>query len=148
MKSLFVSLLLLACAGMVMAETDSPALPPPKMGDPGVSAAVEQAPETQQQRETRETDPLAPLPKTDTRPVRDRAMRKADREAASELTVRQEGSDRIEEFRQDGRLWMIRIVPAKGDVREFIDRTGDGRLDRGPEDGPVAPVYYRLYEWN
>lgn len=148
MKSLCVSLLLLTCAGMAMARMDSPALPPPKMADPGVTASAEPAPLAQQRREIREPDPLAPLPKTDTRPVRDTAMRKADREAASDLTVRHEGTDRIEEFRQDGRLWMIRIVPAKGDVREFIDRTGDGRLDRGPEDGPVAPVYYRLYEWN
>lgn len=148
MKSLFVSLLLLACAGMAMADVNSPALPPPKMGDPGVTAVAVDDATTQPQRETQEADPLAPLPKTDTRPVRDKVSRTADREAASEVTVRQEGTERIEEYREDGRVWMIRIVPAKGDVREFIDRTGDGRLDRTPRDGPVSPVYYRLYEWN
>lgn len=148
MKTLLVSMLLFFHAGPVLADAQSPALPPPKMGDLGVTSepAVERPAPTP--ASVPANDPLAPLPKTDTRPVRDTATRMADREAASEMTVREEGTDRIEEFREDGRLWKIRIVPAHGDVREFIDRTGDGRLDRRPEDGPVAPVYYRIYEWN
>ena len=29
-----------------------------------------------------------------------------------------------------------------------MDSDGSGRLTRDPQEGPVAPVYFSLYEWN
>src|SRR5690606_17916586 len=90
--------------------------------------------------------------KPDTRLVRDKPAREQaavrERIAASELTVRQEGKDLVEEYRQDGKVWMIKIVPADGPNRIYMDNTGSGRLNRDPKMGPIDPVYFTIYEWN
>ncbi|GMV28134.1 MAG: hypothetical protein AMXMBFR59_02590 [Rhodanobacteraceae bacterium] len=95
--------------------------PPPAMNDPGVKAApgdVERA-------------------KAD--------AREADK---PDVAIRKEGDDTIEEYRTSGRVSMIRITGKSGITRTYIDTDGDGRLEGNPKDGPVAPVYYKLYEWN
>ncbi|MBN8727141.1 MAG: DUF2782 domain-containing protein [Xanthomonadales bacterium] len=126
--------------------------PPPGLDDPGVGTAAapaqdEAAPATRAAGE----DALAPLPRPDSRLVRDKASREAasDREriAASEVTSRQQGTDTVEEYRQNGRLWMVRIRPASGPEQTFYATDPSGRLVRDPNMGPVAPVYYTLYEW-
>jgi len=54
----------------------------------------------------------------------------------------------IREYRQNGKLRMIRIRPRNGPEQIYFDQNSDGRLDRDPLDGPVAPVYFTIYEWN
>jgi hypothetical protein len=130
--------------------------PPPGLNDPGVSSAPapQQAPASnapiEELVEDSDNDPLAPLPKPDTRPVRDKSERgaSAERMAASEVTKRTQGDDTVEEYRQNGRVWMIRIVQPGGGTQTFMDTNGSGRLTRDPQEGPVAPVYFSLYEWN
>lgn len=125
--------------------------PPPGINDPGVTAAPAQAAPAGAAAPA-EADPLAPLPKPDTRLVRDRADRDADamqrRMANSDHVTRQQGEDTVDEYRQNGHVWMIRIQPRNGPVETFMDTTGNGRLTRDPQQGPVAPVYFSLYEWN
>ena len=70
------------------------------------------------------------------------------RMANSEHATRQQGDDTVDEYRQNGHVWMIRIQPRNGPVETFMDTTGSGRLTRDPQQGPVAPVYFSLYEWN
>ena len=131
--------------------------PPPGINDPGVSsgAAPQQAPASnapiEELVEDSDNDPLAPLPKPDTRPVRDKSERggaSAERIAASEVTKRTQGDDTVEEYRQNGRVWMIRIVQPNGGTQTFMDTNGSGRLTRDPQEGPISPVYFSLYEWN
>lgn len=132
--------------------------PPPGIDDPGVGSALPAAapePAAAGMPATESPpDATAPLPKPDTRLVRDKASRdaasaaSAERMAASEVTTRRQGTDTIQEYRQNGRLWMVRIVPANGPVQTFIDQDGRGRLTRDPSQGPISPVYYTLYEWN
>lgn len=126
--------------------------PPPGMKDPGVSAAPAQAQAAAAAAQPADADPLAPLPKPDTRIVRDRVDRDPDamnrRMANSEHVTRQQGTDTVDEYRQEGHVWMIRIQPQNGPVETFMDTTGNGRLTRDPQQGPVAPVYFSLYEWN
>lgn len=151
-----VSLLsLLAGAGLAAADppADPPtrsgvgqALPPPHIDDPGVASAAAAATEQQ-------ADPLQPA-MPDTRAVRDRASR-ADKQAQAEairkrsdnVTRRQEGDDTVEEYREHGQVRMIRIIPRTGPEQIYMDTSGDGRLERDPRDGPVAPVYFTLYQW-
>lgn len=127
--------------------------PPPGLNDPGVEATAvardaaantESAPQAAQ-------DPLAPLPKPDSRLVRDKASRDraatAERVAASDVSSRKQGDDTIEEYRQNGRIWMIKIHQARGPVQTFYADDGSGRLMRDPKEGPVSPVYFTLYEW-
>ena len=126
--------------------------PPPGINDPGVSAAPAQAQPAAGATEQGDADPLAPLPKPDTRLVRDRVDRDPDamnrRMANSDHVTRQQGDDTVDEYRQNGHVWMIRIQPRNGPVETFMDTTGNGRLTRDPQQGPVAPVYFSLYEWN
>ncbi|HEY6893371.1 MAG TPA: DUF2782 domain-containing protein [Rhodanobacteraceae bacterium] len=126
--------------------------PPPGINDPGVTAAPAQAQRPADAPAAGDADPLAPLPKPDTRLVRDRVDRDPDamnrRMANSEHVTRQQGDDTVDEYRQNGHVWMIRIQPRNGPVETFMDTTGNGRLTRDPQQGPVAPVYFSLYEWN
>jgi len=147
-----------AIAGMAdpKAPPKADAPPPPGLNDPGgtttkpqaapnAAAAAAAAPAS-------DADPLAPLPKPDTRIVRDRADRDPQamqqRMAASEHTTRHQGDDTVDEYKQNGHVWMIRIQPRNGPVETFMDTTGNGRLTRDPRQGPVSPVYFSLYEWN
>jgi hypothetical protein len=127
--------------------------PPPGMNDPGVST---QAPPQDGQDKAAAAkadgdDPLGPLPKPDSRLVRDKASRdaaaNAQRVAASNVTKRQQGDDTVEEYRENGHIWMIKIVQPNGPTQTFMDTDGSGRLMRDPREGPVSPVYYTLYEW-
>jgi hypothetical protein len=130
--------------------------PPPGINDPGVStppAAQGSAAAPDEVLTTdSDADPLAPLAKPDTRIVRDKSTRDnaatAQRMAASERTTKQQGDDTVDEYRQNGKVWMIHIVSPQGQESTFMDATGTGRLARDPQQGPVAPVYFSLYDWN
>lgn len=144
-----------AC-GLLVAAPPQPvdAPPPPGIDDPGVETAADAAATTETTPAASPqatTDPLAPLPRPDSRLVRDKASRQAaanaERIAASDVTRRQQGDDTVEEYRENGRVWMIRIVRPDGPTQTFFANDGSGRLVRDPAEGPVSPVYYTLYEW-
>jgi hypothetical protein len=146
---LFAGAALAALQATTLPKSDTP--PPPGLDDPGVESTPAAAQAATPPAAAADTDPLAPLPKPDARLVRDKASRDAaadaQRVAASDVTRRTEGSDTVEEYRQNGHLWMIRIVPQNGPTQTFVDPDGSGRLQRDPREGPVSPVYYTLYEW-
>ncbi len=129
--------------------------PPPGINAPGVTtpaptATPEAAPAA---AAAADDDPLAPLGQPDTRLVRDRSDRDPDamrrRMADSEHVTRAQDGDTVDEYRQNGKVWMIHIVPQGGGPDStFYDQTGSGRLTRDPRQGPVSPVYFSLYEWN
>lgn len=159
-RPLFAALLAACLAGTapaIAAERKPPKAevpPPPGLNDPGVGTAAAPQAGTEQaaaQEPAVVDDPLAPPPKPDARLVRDKASRdraaNAERVAASNVTTRQQGDDTIEEYRQNGRLWMIKIKRPNGPVQTFYDEDGTGRLVRDAREGPVSPVYFTLYEW-
>lgn len=135
-RNLILAVVLTACCTTVQAASEAPAAPPPvqradlvdapppSMNDPGV--------------------------KPKAAPPSDPGKAKADARGADkpEVGIRQEGDDTIEEYRTSGKVSMIRITGKSGVTRTYIDTDGDGRLEGNPKDGPVAPVYYKLYEWN
>ena len=132
-RTAFFAVLLFAGVATVSAASDKPAAekppqradltdaPPPAMNDPGVKT-----------------------------PQSDLEKAKADARNADkpDVSVRKEGDDTIEEYRSSGRVSMIRITGKSGITQTYIDTDGDGRLEGNPKEGPVAPVYYKLYEWN
>jgi hypothetical protein len=131
--------------------------PPPAIDAPGVTtpppADAQNAAPANAAAPANDQDPLAPLPQADTRLVRDRSDRDPDamrrRMANSEHVVREQDGDTVDEYRQNGKVWMIHIVPQGGGPdATFYDQTGTGRLTRDPRQGPVSPVYFSLYEWN
>jgi len=135
-RNQILAVLLTACCATVHAAPETPVAtqpvqradlvdaPPPSMNDPGV--------------------------KPKAAPPSDLEKAKADARGADkpDVGIRQEGDDTIEEYRTSGKVSMIRITGKGGVTRTYIDTDGDGRLEGNPKDGPVAPVYYKLYEWN
>lgn len=127
----------------VPSPSRSSALPPPAFEDRGVP-----------------TDAAAPIEASvepempDTRPVRDKASRSREdaaaqiRTSSDSVTRRQEGEDTVEEYREKGRLRMVRIIPRTGPEQLYMDNNNDGRLERDSRDGPVSPVYFTIYQWD
>lgn len=69
-----------------------------------------------------------------------------------EPTVRitEREGERIEEYKQNGRVYMVKITPVKGPAYYYLDDDGDGELELRPTDrklNPVRPVYWKLKEW-
>ena len=55
--------------------------------------------------------------------------------------------DVIAEYHVAGQLRMVKITPARGPTYYLVDSNGDGRLDSSKGEGPISPVYYKLYGW-
>lgn len=68
-------------------------------------------------------------------------------EIAPAVTIRTEGDNTVEEYRRDGAIYMVRVVPKTGIAYTYLDTDGDGRLEGDPKEGPMQPVYYTVYEW-
>lgn len=66
-------------------------------------------------------------------------------EGAVETTRTEPNGDQITEFRVDGRLRALKVVPSRGPTYYLYDRNGDGVVDE-ERDG-VQPVYFKLFEW-
>jgi hypothetical protein len=71
-------------------------------------------------------------------------------EVAPAVTIRTEGNgDRVEEYREGNRVYMVRVVPARGKPYYLYDDDRNGRLDRSDADKhTIAPVYWTIYEWD
>lgn len=123
---------------------------PPGLSDPGVVSTPEDVAAARKSAvDDGETmQPVMP----DTSAVRPLASRKPtpDQIAADSdsVTERHEGSDTVKEYRKNGLLRMVRVVPENGPEQMYYDNNGDGRLDRDLVDGPVSPVYFSLYQWD
>jgi hypothetical protein len=148
-------------------QTTPPAepLPPPDIDDPGPEArrTTETAPlpassdtVTLQQsgadaaekvlpREggTR-IEPDAPKPIASNEPLPEKV--RAPDEALPAVTIRTEGELRVEEYRRNGQIYMVRFVPNEGLAYTYLDTDGDGRLEGEPGDR-LQPVFYTIYEW-
>lgn len=66
------------------------------------------------------------------------------------VTIREEEGSRIEEYRLDGQVYMVKVTPKNGIPYYYMDNDGDGRLEldvnsRVPD--PVQPVYWKVKEW-
>ena len=65
------------------------------------------------------------------------------------MTIRKvENGDTVEEYREHGRITMVKVTPQRGPAYTLVDANGDGKLDRRDTEGPVAPIYWTLYEWD
>src|SRR5262249_17631282 len=66
------------------------------------------------------------------------------------ITVRQNGNERVEEYRKRGVLYFVRVVPEQGPPRYYVDQPSTIPPDLTPISGPsgvVQPVYYKLFDW-
>lgn len=66
------------------------------------------------------------------------------------VTIRHEEDRQIEEYRMNGRLYMVKVTPKGGIPFYYIDTDGDGQLELDESQRalePVQPVYWKIKEW-
>ena len=65
------------------------------------------------------------------------------------VIIRDEEDRTIEEYRQNGRLYMVKVTPKNGIPYYYRDEDGDGQLELQPGDdiGPVRPAFWKIKEW-
>jgi hypothetical protein len=136
---------ILFCAVLVVpalaaAQAPPPPLPPP----PPVEEALAPPGEAPLPPDASSVPPIP-----DSEPFPEKIQSPLPPEAAPTVNIRRlDSGDVVEEYRLNGRLYEVRVRPRNGVPYTLLDINGDGRLDRRDTDGPVAPVYYTLYEWN
>ncbi|MEW6515154.1 MAG: DUF2782 domain-containing protein [Pseudomonadota bacterium] len=54
----------------------------------------------------------------------------ADASLEPQVTIRKRGEDRVEEYRVNGKLYMVKVTPPHGTPYYLIDRKGDGSFAR------------------
>jgi hypothetical protein len=67
-----------------------------------------------------------------------------------EITIVRSGKKIIQEFRQGGRLYKVKVVPDVGPPYYFFDTNNDGTLDirsSDPDKGSYVNVW-KLFEWD
>lgn len=152
-----VSMILLGVSSVCLAQNapaDDPSLPPvqapPGMHDPGVAA--------QGTTDQAATPGKAAKAKTSTKGHESDGpglppdlQAKADVAELPVITVRQRGSDTVEEYRKHGKLIFVRVLSKEGPPKYYVDNPANIPPDlmqnlSGPS-GIVHPVYYKLYEW-
>ena len=67
------------------------------------------------------------------------------------VTIREEENRLIEEYRMNGRVYMVKITPRGGIPYYYVDTDGDGKLELDPDKqalNPVQPVHWKIKEWD
>ena len=66
-----------------------------------------------------------------------------------EVTIRSDERGRIEEYRINGQLYMVKVTPAKGPPYYLMDTTGDGELEsrRGEIDPKLLVPRWVIFRW-
>ncbi|MEO8161164.1 MAG: DUF2782 domain-containing protein [Arenimonas sp.] len=88
------------------------------------------------------TDKDVPIPAKQPPPATD--------ENAPTVSIRAGANgDRVEEYRQNGQVFMVRVTPRHGRAYYLYDDDHNGRMDRSDaEKNDISPVYWTLYEWD
>lgn len=72
-----------------------------------------------------------------------------DEEMEPEVTIIQREDETVEEYRVNGRLYMVKITPFVGKPYYFIDRDGDGLMDSrmGDIHNPFRVPMWEILSW-
>ena len=148
-----ISITLLGCCAIAFAQDRAsnalpPVQPPPTINDPG-TAASGSVPASSAPSAAPENVPAA-------RPAESPGL-PADVQAAAEaaelpvVTVRQQGSETVEEYRKRGKLMFVRVLSHEGPTRLYVDDRSAIPANimqqlSGPS-GQVQPVYFKLVDW-
>lgn len=57
----------------------------------------------------------------------------------------EDNGDVVTEYRVQGQLRMVKVVPFRGPAYYLVDRDGDGRMD--PAKGEVPTTWFKLFSW-
>ncbi|MDR0577094.1 MAG: DUF2782 domain-containing protein [Candidatus Accumulibacter sp.] len=65
------------------------------------------------------------------------ALAPLDDSVEPQITIRQRDGEIVEEYRMNGRLYKIRVIPQRGEPYILVDHRGDGSFV--PQEGPGTP---------
>lgn len=93
-------------------------------------------------------DAATPTPIEDV-PIPPKVQAEAPKEDPPTVAIRaQENGDRVEEYSQNGKIYMVKVTPERGPAYYLMDTDGNGRLNRDERDPRVQPVHWTIYEWD
>ena len=131
----------------------APAPPPPGMNDPGVNPAKEPAPASTSSKPVSSPAELEPshmpgkpipVPRVAGAPAP--ASHDAHGQPPPDVSVRQEGENTIQEFRQNGRVYMVVVTPKHGPTQTYnVDE--NGYMFDPISRTRVKPVEYKIMQW-
>jgi len=66
-----------------------------------------------------------------------------------DITIIRQGKKTIQEFRRNGQLYMVKVIPVVGPAYYFIDTDGDGSMDvRGSDlDQGININQWKIFQW-
>jgi hypothetical protein len=67
-----------------------------------------------------------------------------------DITIIRKGKDTIQEYRRNGKLYMIKVLPQIGPAYYMLDSNGDGTLDikKNDLDKNTNINQWLLFEWD
>lgn len=74
-----------------------------------------------------------------------------DEQIEPTVTIREEEDRRIEEYRYNGQVYMVKVIPEGGVPYYYVDTDGDGKLELDVDKSamnPVQPVHWKIKEWD
>lgn len=71
-------------------------------------------------------------------------------EMQPDITIVRKGEETIEEYRRNGKLYMVKITPQIGPAYYMMDTNGDGEMDvkKNDLDHNTNINQWKLFEWN
>ncbi len=93
-----------------------------------------------------ESQELAPVPEPPDLPL----PVESGQSLEPDITIIRKGKKTIQEFRKNGQLYMVKIVPAIGPSYYLIDTNGDGNMDlkRSDLDEGMQINQWKLLQWD
>jgi hypothetical protein len=131
----------------------APVVPLANSDEEARQAAINEAAATAERAKALESATLPPTPsKTlDAPPLPPDVQKAAEATELPVVTVRQNGNERVEEYRKKGVLYFVRVVPPEGPPRYYVDNPSNLPPDikqLSAPSGTVQPVYYKLLDWH
>jgi len=92
------------------------------------------------------TERLAPVPEPPELPMPVQSGETLE----PDITIIRKGEKTIQEFRKNGQLYMVKIIPVVGPAYYLIDTDGDGNMDvrRSDLDKGTQINQWKLFQWD
>ena len=62
-----------------------------------------------------------------------------------QVTIKKRDNDKVEEFRVQGKLYMIKVTPPHGVPYYMVDRQGDGKFVRDDTQSQIRPPMWVIF---